>query len=125
MTADLIIGALQIVRDAAEPRAAMNGGDAAHALAADTWRRRPPARASSAVCTNGHHDRLRARIEHALDEHLIVPGEPHDRIGRRAADGAQDVGQVRDFDRHVLHVDDEEVEAAIAHAPRRSQVLPP
>ena len=92
----------------------MNGGDAAHALGR-VFREGDRLAGFLGRLDERDHDRLGAGIEHPLHEHLIVPGETDDRIGRRAADGAQDVSEVRHLDRHMLHIHHEEVEAAVAH----------
>ncbi len=55
-------------------------------------------------------------IHAALDEDLVVPGKAHHRIRRRAADRTQNVREVRHFDRHMLHIDDEKVETGITQS---------
>jgi hypothetical protein len=60
------------------------------------------------------HQRLGARVHRALDQHLIVPRQPHHGCRWRTADGAQDMRKVRDLDRHVLHINHEEVETRVS-----------
>ncbi len=68
----------------------MNGRYSAHAFRRVFGERHGLARLLGRL-HEGHHDRLGACIQNALDEDLIVPREAHDRVGRRAAYGAQDV----------------------------------
>ena len=58
------------------------------------------------VLHKGDHQRLGARVHRALDQHLIVPRQPHHGCRWRTADGAQDMRQIRDLDRHMFHIHD-------------------
>ena len=61
----------------------------------------------------GHEDRLRADVEHALDQHGVVPGRPHDRRRGAARRCLQLRHQTGDLVRRVLAVEQDPVEARI------------
>lgn len=116
--ADVVVCGFQVIRDRAEARAAMHGRDAPDAMRRIARIGRGGPRLLG-ILHEGQHDGARAGIERALHQHLVVPGEPHHAVCRRAADGAQDMGEIGELDRHMLHVDHEEIEAAIAEGFRR------
>ena len=112
--AQLGCGDPEVVRNRAVAAGALRAGDAAHAVGRVAGvGHRPPRLAG--VLHEREHQRLRAGVERALDHHHVVPRHAGHRRRRRAGDGAQDVDHLRRVDRHVLHVDDDEVEAGAAH----------
>ena len=114
ITQTSFVGALQVVGDGAEAAAAMRAGDAAHARPADsasTRRRASPRRrsartGSSSVCAPASSTRLTITMSFHGGRTIACAGVPA--TVRRISIICGDV------DRHVLHVDDEEVEAGAA-----------
>ncbi len=112
--ADLGIRLLEIVGHPAVAARARRGGNAAH----PAWR-------ISHGCNRvlrflhvldvGHEEGRRTDVEAALDQHGVVPGRPHDRGRGAALHRLQLRQQVGDVIRRVLAVEEQPVEAGVAH----------
>src|SRR5262245_30958503 len=112
--ADLAVGGLEIVLHPAIAAGARRGGDAA-----DSRRRIAHGCHGTTgflgILHVGHQDRLRADVEHALDQHSIVPRRPHNRGSGAARCGLQLREQARNLVGRVLAVEQDPIEAGIRH----------
>jgi len=111
----------------------MGAGDAAY-----SGRRIARARHGAARLVGVLHERKEKRrrsgIHRALDHHHVVPRRPDDCLRRSSGDRPEQADHLGHVDRHVLHVDDEKIEAGAterfggrrrsAHEPRAHRRLP-
>src|SRR5712692_10866905 len=108
--ADLLRRALGVIGDAAVavgPRRAGKAADALRRIA----RRRDGAPRFFGRLHEGKEQRARADVEQALDDHRLVPGHAHHRLGGAALGGAQMMRDVRQLVGRMLHVEEQPVEA--------------